>query len=349
MDLERYLAVVSGRDRSLSGATLRCLLTGAEPFYGSAVGIRNSLFDRGWKRIDQVPCPVISVGNLTTGGTGKTPVVAWLVNRLRERGRRPAIVSRGYRSLDAEGNDEKRLMDQLCPEIPHRQNPRRIDSARAIVAGEEADVIVLDDGYQHRQLHRDFDLLLVDATNPWGFDRLLPRGLLREPMAGLKRASLVLITRCEHASPSRIQEIRETVRRYADVPVETSRFLTRDLVNVRGERLRAVEFAGRSVAAFCGIGNPEGFRSSLQASGLTLDAARVRALPDHFHYGPEDLRALGVWGQATGATVLVTTRKDLVKIPAAELEGIPLWALDLELEPDRRDVLMSQLDRVLAG
>lgn len=348
MDLERYLAVVSGRNRSLSAATLRCLLAGAEPFYGAAVRSRNALFDSGWKRIERVPCPVVSVGNLTTGGTGKTPVVAWLVNQLRERGRRPAIVSRGYRSLDAEGNDEKRLMDQLCPGVPHRQNPRRIGSARAIVAGQEGDVIVLDDGYQHRQLHRDFDLLLVDATNPWGFGRLLPRGLLREPMAGLKRASLVLITRCEHAPPNRIEEIRETVGRYADVPVETSRFITRDLVNVRGERLRAVDFAGRNVGAFCGIGNPDGFRSSLQASGLTLDASRVRALPDHFHYGPEDLRALGVWGQTTGATALVTTRKDLVKIPATELEGIPLWALDLELEPDHPDVLLSHLDRALA-
>src|SRR5690606_8255127 len=137
-------------------------------FYGAAVQWRNFAFDRGWYRVHRAGVPVISVGNLTTGGTGKTPLVAWLVHQLEQLGASPAILSRGYRSVDSHANDEKLVLDRLCPGVPHIQNPDRVAGARAALADGVCNLLVLDDGFQHRRLHRDLDLVLIDALNPWG-------------------------------------------------------------------------------------------------------------------------------------------------------------------------------------
>ena len=165
--------------------------------YRIVIALRNVLFDCGLRKPRRVAVPVISVGNLTTGGTGKTPVVALIVELLVQLERRPAIISRGYRSVDGEANDEKRVLERLCPGIPHEQNRSRFQAAESLLQKSARDIIVMDDGFQHRQLHRDFDIVLIDATNPFGYGSLLPRGLLREPLSALRRADLVLITRAD--------------------------------------------------------------------------------------------------------------------------------------------------------
>ena len=180
VDERWFLDVISGRQHGLLAAVTRWGLSMLTPCYRAGVSIRNQLFDLGWKRVHHVDVQVISVGNLTTGGTGKTPMVAWLAEWFRSQGKQPCIVSRGYRSLDEGGNDERRVLEQLCPNVPHEQNRDRVVAARRAIETHKSDVLILDDGFQHRRLSRDVDIVLIDALNPWGYGRLLPRG----PAAG---------------------------------------------------------------------------------------------------------------------------------------------------------------------
>ena len=170
------------------------------PLYGGVVCLRNGLYSRGLLRAEAASVPVISVGNLTTGGTGKTPFVVWVVEVLRELGMTPGVLSRGYgRAAGAEKNDEGALLGEGLADLPQVQMPDRVAGASEIVAL-GADVIVLDDGFQHRRLARDFDIVLIDSTHPWGLaavadaaapvEALLPRGLLREPVKAVVRTRL---------------------------------------------------------------------------------------------------------------------------------------------------------------
>lgn len=332
MDAHWLVDLLSGRDRSVAASLLRGSLSCAAPFYGIAVRLRNLAFDRGWRTVRHVPVPVIGVGNLTTGGTGKTPLVAWITNFLAAAGRQPAIVSRGYRSLDEGGNDEKRLMDQLCPGIPHLQNPSRFHAASTAIAEHGAKAIVLDDAFQHRQLHRDLDVVLVDAIQPWGFGHLLPRGLMREPKSGLSRAGIVILTRCEQVSSEERARLRQEVARWTSAPIVESTFRASGFINAAGDSLAVEALPGDRAASFCGVGNPDGFRRTLAEIGLSAGTTPHRSFPDHHHYNSADLDDLARWGASHSAMALVTTRKDLVKIPHTDLGGIPLWGVDLTLD-----------------
>ena len=349
MDLQQFFDVLSGKRRGAAATLLRGSLALAEPGYRAAVALRNAGFDRGWKRIERVSVPVISVGNVTTGGTGKTPAVAWITNWLASEGFRPAIVSRGYRALDEGGNDEKRLMDELCPGVPHLQNRLRGAAAREAIQRHGAGSIVLDDAFQHRQLHRDLDVVLIDALNPWGFGHLLPRGLLREPRQSLTRADVVVMTRCGQIAWEQRETLRLEIARWTSAPILESTFQVNRLVNSRGETRELAGLAAERIAAFCGIGNPAGFRKTLAEIGVAPDDARFRAFPDHHHYDARDADDLAAWGRSIGATLLVATRKDLVKIPRAELGGIPLWGVDQTLEFADPAPLVTRLRDTVSG
>ncbi|QDU41505.1 Tetraacyldisaccharide 4'-kinase [Maioricimonas rarisocia] len=330
--MDRFaLEVLSGTRRGPVAALLRAGLSLAEPLYSLGVRVRNAGYDRGWKSIERAPIPVISVGNVTTGGTGKTPTVAWLVQWLKEQGARPGILSRGYRSLDGEENDEKRLLDALCPGVPHLQNPDRVTSARRAVTDEDCTSLVLDDGFQHRRLGRDLDIVLIDCLNPWGYGHLLPRGLLREPRSSLNRAGVILLTRAGHCDATRREQIREEIARHTAAPALATTFEPTGFVNAVGDRLPADGLMDRRVAAFCGIGNPAGFRRTLTGMGLPVGEERLRVFPDHYHYNGRDLALLGQWGEELQADLLVTTRKDLVKLSDARIGRCPVWSVDIEL------------------
>ncbi|MEZ6127839.1 MAG: tetraacyldisaccharide 4'-kinase [Planctomycetaceae bacterium] len=193
MSEEAFKQLISGQSRGLAACVGRGLLRCLSIPYSMLMQLRNAAFDIGLKATHRVDVPVIAIGNLTTGGTGKTPIVAFLVRQLQELGWRPGIVSRGYRADSSGENDEKRVLAGLCPGVPHEQNPDRIAAARKLLAETDVDVIVLDDALQHRRIHRDLNVVLVDASNPFGYGYELPRGLLRESLSGLKQADLVLI------------------------------------------------------------------------------------------------------------------------------------------------------------
>src|SRR5205823_5210577 len=163
----------SGRKRGASASVLRGLLRLASVAYGWAAGLRNRLFDRGWKRSERVSAVVVSVGNLTLGGTGKTPCVEYLCRFTRDLDLRVAILSRGY-GTEHGRNDEALVLEENLPDVPHLQGADRIALARTAIEELESEVLVLDDGFQHRRLARDLDVVLVDATNPWGFGYPFP-------------------------------------------------------------------------------------------------------------------------------------------------------------------------------
>jgi tetraacyldisaccharide 4'-kinase len=347
-DETHFRELISGERRGAAAGLLRCGLSGLAYGYRLGVGARNWAFDHGWKRVHHAAVPVVAVGNITTGGSGKTPFVAFLAGWFRERGVRVAVVSRGYRSLDGAANDEKLILDQLCPDVPHVQNPDRVAAVRVACEEHQAQLVILDDGFQHRRLARDLDIVLIDATNPWGYGRLLPRGLLREPLSALKRADLVVLTRADQCSDEARAAIinRLTAERSDPACVEVAFSPTR-LRSSSGKNSAISSLAGKSAAAFCGIGNPESFRRILLECGVEL--RWFQQFADHHHYTAKDLVELGRHAAEANAAVVLTTHKDLVKIPQDALAGRPLWAVEIGTRIVRNEELLSQhLQNVLA-
>jgi len=306
-------------------------------------------------RAAAVSRPVLSVGNLSCGGTGKTPTVELLCRELSRRGLRPAIVSRGYRAHSPEGNDEALLLAENLPDVPHVQDPDRVAAARrAIDAGAEA--IVLDDGFQHVRLARDLDLVLLDALRPPSRDRPLPAGLLREPLSALRVADLIAWTRTESVAKETLDREAEAVRRWApDVP--QVRLRTR-LLGLRAlgseESLPLDGLAGRSVLAFAGVGNPESFRLELEALGATVTA--FKRFPDHHPYTLRDVEGLAQRARAERVDAVVLTQKDAVKLRLPELRdgarasGVPWLVLMIAQEvAEGADLWASAIDRAIAA
>jgi tetraacyldisaccharide 4'-kinase len=297
--------------------------------YRLGVGWRNRRFDRG-RDVHRVGVPVISVGNLTVGGTGKTPCVEYVARLLREHDYMVAVLSRGY-GAEMGRNDEAMVLEENLPDVPHYQDRDRVSIARTAIEESESDVLVLDDGFQHRRLARDLDIVLIDATDPWGSGYLLPRGGLREPRTNLRRAGLVVLTRCDAVSEEAIDRLMAEVRQLAP-GIEIVRTVHAPVELLNGEtREDPFTFRGRPVAAFCGIGNPEGFRHTLNALGA--DLKELRPFPDHHPYSREDVNNLQKWAASLPAdTLIATTQKDWVKIRLTELTGRPLWAVRVGLQ-----------------
>lgn len=344
---QRFLALIRGQRRGLIPSILRSLLWLACWGYGLAVLLRNLAYARGWKRTHRARVPVISVGNLTVGGTGKTPMVEFVARYYRTYERQVAILSRGYGS-DTGRNDEALVLEENLPDVPHLQGADRALLAETAVEELESDLLVLDDGFQHRRLERDVDVVLIDATDPWGGGYLLPRGLLREPIASLRRSDAVVLTRCDQVEPGQLDAIYRRMERYTTgkVVAETSH-AAQALVSATGQEEPVDGLRQRPIAGFCGIGNPEAFRRTLTDLGSKL--VDFRSYPDHHAYTREDVEALRGHARTLPEDALVvTTQKDLVKLRLEELAGRPLRAVRIGLEFRRgQDELERLLGRVL--
>ena len=283
-----------------------------------------------WPR--RLPVPVVSVGNLTVGGTGKTPTVEALSRWWLRRGGKPGLLSRGYKSRPGEQNDEYQLLARRLPGVPHIQDPDRYQGGRELLAAHpEVDLILLDDGFQHRRLHRDVDLVVIDCSRPFTGGYCLPKGLLREPWPGLGRADGFLLTRAEGASPHKLVILEHFLGEHFPT---TPRYLMRaDYDGVRGMQGTRQELPRVPCVAFAGIGNPSAFFRGLRA--LDLEVLATRAFPDHHHYTDNDLQSLSSWAREQGAGALLCTEKDGVKLEALDrfptLE-IPLLQLRLQYD-----------------
>ena len=214
MNEAAFLRLVRGETRGALASASRVALGGASSLYGLAVGSRNLAFYLGWKASHRASVPVVSVGNLTLGGTGKTPMVEWIARWYRARGVRVAILSRGY-GQSGEMNDEGRVLEENLPDVPHLQGADRVDLAGRAVEELESELLVLDDGFQHRRLARDLDVVLLDALDPFGLGRMFPRGLLREPARSLRRAGVVVLSRADLVDRSTRVAIRARAEKAA--------------------------------------------------------------------------------------------------------------------------------------
>lgn len=330
-DAERFRRLVDGRQRGLFPAIARTGLAAAAVPYGAAVSLRNLAFDYGLLTVERATVPVISVGNLTVGGTGKTPLVAWLAEQSAKQGWRPAIVSRGYGVADGERSDEAAELGLLLPNVPHHAARRRIVAARAATAS-GATLIILDDGFQHRRLARDLNLLVIDATDPFGCSRLLPRGLLRESVAGMRRADAIILTRSDRVPVTTRQQIQAICRQQLgqrQVPWLETEHRPRELRAADGSCLPLKTLEGRRLFGFAGIGNPAPFRGLLEEPPHEL--VGFRSFPDHHPYSGEDVARLAHQARNAGADLAVTTLKDLVKLPREGLPDMPLLAVVIGL------------------
>ena len=396
------IELMSGRRRGIVASLIRGTLWVAQWAMWVGVTLRNKAWDRGIFHAQRSRIPIISVGNLTAGGTGKTPLVAWLVLWLRAQGLRAAILSRGYgakgpgrpndealelaarfrhskvenedpnaaipsppeiatamgrryerRPTDVSGVDRKMMWMRDKTEknttetpientkntitIPHLQRPDRVASVREIESGivGKIDRIVLDDGFQHRRLARDLEIVLLDATEPFGYGYLLPRGLLREPIRNLRRVGngMVILTRADQVSDARRQEIRERVARIA--PQAGWAELTQRAVNLidsTGNERPLTDIAGKSVVAICGIGNPRAFLDGTlrECNVLRMDE---RIFPDHHFWTDSEKESLVQWirNLPQRPEAVLCTGKDIVRWPGVtELDGVPLLAVQME-------------------
>ena len=329
---EQFYDLVSDQKTGVMPSMLRCGLRLLEVPYCATVSVRNFLYDHRALPIHRFSQPIISVGNLTLGGTGKSPMVAWLCQFFLERNLRPGLISRGYGKSSSEGNDEFMEMSHRFPNIPHVQHRNRAEAIQKLLQTEQVDLIILDDAFQHRQVTRNIDLVLLDATAPFGFSHVFPRGTLREPLAGLQRADIALLTRSDLCNEEERQKIRQQVLSINPNVIwgETIHVPT-SLISLESFHAEPIEsIRGQSALAFCGIGNPAAFRKTLEQCGVRVE--KLLPFPDHYGYTVNDADELVRIAQELGTDLILCTMKDLVKLNRPEFAGLPLRAVSIEIQ-----------------
>jgi len=338
---------------------LTLTLTPLSLVYRVGIGLRNGLYrSHGFKSYD-VGAPVISIGNLTTGGTGKTPLVEWLVNQLAIDGRRICVLTRGYRrassgrvivsdnhrvlsKVDEAGDEPFLLARKLVGRAAVICDPDRVAAARWAIENLQTELFVLDDGFQYQRIKRQVNIVLIDATNPFGNGWLLPAGDLREPPSELKRADCVIITRADESGE--VRSLRADVAGLnRNLPIFTSR-VTLAAVHAL-DKSSIVTGADRPVFAFCGIGNPNSFFGLLRRAGYEI--VGTREFRDHHKYGQAEIDQLTGDAKKRGAAALFTTTKDAVKL-ASHKFALPCYAAEISLQVDNAEELLRYVSQAIS-
>jgi tetraacyldisaccharide 4'-kinase len=358
---ETYKKLISGKNSGLFASAARLVLGIVSVFYGLGVSLRNWLFDAGQAKSysvttaglvtsdrTQVTVPVISVGNITVGGTGKTPLVIWLCNLFREESVNCAILTRGYKATTGQ-NDEPGMLAKNCPGTAVVVNPDRLAGAIEAVKKHRAQILIMDDGFQHRRLHRDIDIVTIDAMLPFGYGRLLPAGLLREPVSALKRAQAAIITRCDLVSRNNLAELTATISRINPRMIVAQTIHSPVCATSGKRQIPLEELKNKKIYVFCGIANPEAFLSTVGLAGANITRSKV--YDDHHNYTASDVEGIYRDAAQSGAEMILTTEKDYNKIglpgssPALELAYL---AVRLEFV-DGADRIRELIERSLAG
>lgn len=330
--------------------------------YSALTRARMAAYERGLLAVSKLPVPVVSVGNITTGGTGKTPIVEWVCRTIANLGahegasdgKKICVLTRGYGKAnpkaqvvvsdgtelladEREAGDEPFLLAKNLVGIAAViSNPNRAAAGKWAIEKLNTEVFVLDDGFQHLQLARDLDIVAIDATNPWGGGSLLPHGRLRESPRGLSRADCVVITRAEQIED--LTPIKEAVQQFViNAPILSLRMLTSNIRRVDDESDHR-DLLPQPLGAFCGVGNPESFFQRLRGEGNKL--AFTRTFADHHHYKQSELDQLVEEALVKGAGSLITTAKDAIKLTSLN-HRIPCYVLEIQISIDEEARLVG--------
>ena len=343
--------------------------------YEQLVNLKLTMYRWGWAKKERLGCYVISLGNVTVGGTGKTPTAQHLAREISDMGYRVAILNRGYRAkwrgevgivsdghtlkMDAEtAGDEAFMLAKHLPNVPVLIGAQRAVTGRYAIEHFGAEVAILDDGYQHWQLERDMDILLVDAVNVFGNGYLLPRGTLREPLSHIDRADVCLMTKVDQAAPGAIAHIWETFRSYnQDGLVLESIHQPRQFVrlsdwyeDIAAGGVPVTEMEGKKVLAVSAIGNPASFEQTL--ADLGIEMVESMRYPDHHDYGERDMAEVLYRAETLGVEAIVITEKDAVKVPGDVVRAkwrIPKYVISVEVTLQKgREEFFYELKRQLA-
>ena len=337
----------------------------AELLFRALVSLRGLAYDRGWRSVAEAAAPVISIGNVAVGGAGKTPVTLAIATRLAARGRRVAVLSRGYGATrgDArlvadgervllsaeEGGDEPVLLARRLPGVLVLCGPRRAALAALATGVHGADALLLDDGFQHRALARDLDVVVLDAANPFGNGRLLPAGPNREPRQALRRAGLVWLSRVDQADPELLERLRVLAYRFTGRGPVESRHAPLDLLDgtlARSRGLAAVR--GKRVLLLSGLARPEAFRATVE--GLGAEVVAERRHPDHHRFTAGELDEARRCADEARAELILTTEKDAVRLPPGVAAEPRLAVVRIEAEILAGEAaLRAVLDAALAA
>jgi tetraacyldisaccharide 4'-kinase len=330
--------------------------------YGAVSHLRARAYRKGILKQQHLDGIVISVGNLTTGGTGKTPMVLWIAERLAAEGKSVGILTRGYRgetfskntfsqNTPSQNTDEADGPESTSDEVQLLK--ARLGDAVAFGVGADRFArgqelarrgvkwFVLDDGFQHLQLARDVDIVMIDATNPFGGGHLLPAGRLREPKTALARASVIVVTRSNH-SPA----VEAAVRRDSEAPIFYARAELDSVSAPFHPRLTEQDARGKKLFAFCGIGNPQAFIADLRDWGFQI--AGHKFFPDHHRYSRLDIREIEAAARSTGAAGVICTEKDSFNCPG-RWESMDLWVCAISLRVEREDDFWRAMMGVIAS
>jgi tetraacyldisaccharide 4'-kinase len=325
------------------------VLTALSWLYEAAIGIRKFLYTFRVSKRNKLGCAVISIGNITLGGTGKTPTVVNVADILLRAGRHPVVISRGYgrkdeseilvvsdgRSMSVDyqiGGDEPLLIGSKLPGVPIVVGSSRFRAAQVALDQFPSDVVILDDGFQHIQLERTLDIVLIDAGNPFGNGKLFPAGILREPMTALKRAHAVLITKTDMSEDA--ERLKEIIREKTDARIFTSRLVPLAVIDCSSGAVSPLSsLHGTKVVAFSGIARPGSFFSLLQTLGASVATECI--YPDHYAFTKDDLDTVRKKSVAANAEMIITTEKDAVRLKHLDREGI--HSLRVELSVHEQD------------
>ena len=358
--------VVSGKAHGTIASAVGASLALAAPVYGCMMRARAAAYASGMLPSATLARPAISVGNITTGGTGKTPFVRLLIGELRCLGHRPAVLTRGYHSGPTGHHlgDEGQMISTMTA-VPVGAGSNRAASAIRLLAHQPAiSTFILDDGFQHLRIRRNLDILLISAAAPWGradhIRRCLPGGLMREPLAAVRRAHLIVITRSDQFPTERTHEIAAVLRKAGACAQ-----ILRGAHGPAGFRSSTTPadvapdittLAGSQALAVCGIGEPESFFGQLRGLGIRL--IKSAAYPDHHHYTKDDLAAIN--SAASTADAIITTEKDWVKLsPLSHAITKPIYRLDVQMSltglasdspkpTDNPEVIRARSDQALS-
>lgn len=341
MFLEYITSVMTGSRHGFMAVLTGFVLKMLSYVYSFGIRVIELAYICGIRKVYAAPLLVVSVGNLTLGGTGKTPVVVLISDHYKERGKKPAVLTRGY------GNDESRMLAGELNGVPVYTGQDRLKSA-LLAAKDKRDIAILDDGFQHRRLRRDLNILLIDGRNLFGNGFIFPRGVLREPIGSAERADLIIVTKTNNLSEDRIREIKEyAVMVSGNKPVVIAKHSPVSFTDNGGSILGLDEIRGREIFAVSGIADPVYFDDIL--TGLGAKIKKRFFYQDHHKYTQSDIDRISAEGKSLGIDLIVTTAKDLVKIKDLDISGISnkLLVLNIRIEiTEGKENLIAGLDSV---